>query len=109
MCAILSLFIILAVIVSVLSLTLNFVGLLLTLVVAGFVGWVADEVVPGKLPFGWIGLVAAGLLGSWLGTSIFGRVGPVLADIAILPAVVGAVIVAFGAAIVFRNRKVGRA
>ena len=53
-------------------------GLLIMLFVAGFVGWLADLIVPGQLPYGWLGAIIAGLLGAWLGTALFGTVGPSL-------------------------------
>ena len=79
--------------------TLSLLGLVLTLVVAGLVGWAADAVVPGKLPGGWLGAVLAGIVGGWLGHLLFGALrlpgGPVIADVALLPAFVGAVVIAF--------------
>ena len=74
--------------------------LLLMLIIAGVVGWLADVVVPGRLPWGWLGAILAGLVGSWLGVwllGIFGlgHVGPTIADVPIIPAFVGAVVLAF--------------
>ena len=97
-------------IVVVAVLTASLVRLVLFLVVAGLVGWVADYVVPGELPFGWIGAIAAGLLGSWLGALLLGpivRSVPILnlsiAGIHIFPAIVGAIVVAFVASLVFHR------
>lgn len=70
------------------------IGLLLALLVAGLVGALADKLVPGRLPYGWAGAVAAGLLGAWLGTLVLGRMGPSLFGLPLLPAFVGAVVVA---------------
>ena len=50
-------------------------GLLLTLLVAGLVGWAADMVVPGRLPGGWIGAVLAGLIGGFIGRMLFHALG----------------------------------
>ena len=77
-----------------LSLTLT--HLLLTLAVAGLVGWLADLVVPGELPYGWLGAVAAGVIGGWVGQLILGRLGPSLFGVYLLPTFVGAVILAAG-------------
>jgi uncharacterized membrane protein YeaQ/YmgE (transglycosylase-associated protein family) len=74
------------------------VGLILTLVVAGLVGWAADLVVPGHLPGGWLGSVLAGLVGGLIGTWLF-RVLNIhdpaftLFRIDLIPAFVGAVII----------------
>ena len=59
-------------------LTFNLFHLVLTLAVAGFVGWLADLIVPGELPYGWLGAVAAGIVGGGLGTLILGSLGPSL-------------------------------
>ena len=85
--------------------TVSLVGLLITLVVAGLVGWLADRVVPGELPYGWLGAIAAGLLGSWLGGWLFDGFGPDIGGIALIPAFVGAVILAFVADIFMRTRQ----
>lgn len=75
-------------------LTLTVTHLLLTLAVAGFVGWLADLVVPGELPYGWLGAVAAGAIGGWVGQIILGRAGPSLFGVYLVPTFVGAVILA---------------
>jgi uncharacterized membrane protein YeaQ/YmgE (transglycosylase-associated protein family) len=81
-------------------LTFNLFHLVLTLAVAGFVGWVADLAVPGELPYGWLGAVAAGVLGGWLGSLVLGSFGPSLFGVNILPTFVGAAVLAFGAEVV---------
>jgi uncharacterized membrane protein YeaQ/YmgE (transglycosylase-associated protein family) len=82
------------------SATSGFLGLVLHLVMAGVIGVLADRAVPGRLPWGWIGAVVAGLLGSWLGVLLIGRVGPSLFGVPLLPALVGALILAVVAALV---------
>ena len=77
------------------SLTLSLLGLLVMLLVAGFIGWLADLIVPGEMPYGWLGAIVAGLLGAFIGTLLIGRVGPVVAGIPFFPALLGAIIVAF--------------
>lgn len=74
--------------------TSGLIHLALQLFMAGLVGALADAVVPGKLPWGWVGAVLAGLLGSWLGTMLIGRVGPSLFGVPVVPGFVGAVILA---------------
>lgn len=75
--------------------TFNLIPLLLMLLMAGFVGWLADRVVPGELPWGWLGAIFAGLLGGWLGTWVLGPLGPELFGIRIIPAFLGAAVLAF--------------
>ncbi len=75
--------------------TANIIGVAITLFIAGLVGWLAESILPGpRLPYGWLGAVLAGLVGSWIGSALMGHVGPVLARIPIVPAIVGAIIVA---------------
>jgi len=75
--------------------TFSVLGVLVTLAIAAIVGFIADRIVPGRLPYGWAGAMVAGLLGSWVGSLLLGRVGPEIARIPIIPAIAGAVIVAF--------------
>lgn len=76
------------------SLALSLVGTVLMLFIAGVVGWLADRIVPGELPYGFLGAVLAGLVGSWIGQLILGDFGPSLFGIELIPALAGAVIVA---------------
>jgi uncharacterized membrane protein YeaQ/YmgE (transglycosylase-associated protein family) len=81
-------------------LTAGLLGLILYLVIAGLVGWLATLIVPARWPLGWIGAIAAGLLGSWLGVWVMGQlglggqVGPVVFGVPVIPAFVGALILA---------------
>ncbi|MCC7367180.1 MAG: GlsB/YeaQ/YmgE family stress response membrane protein [Chloroflexi bacterium] len=80
------------------------VGFLLTLLVAGLVGWAADAVVPGTLPGGWIGAVLAGIIGGFLGTLLLGKIGPTIFDINIIPAFIGAAAIAVAAELTMGSR-----
>jgi uncharacterized membrane protein YeaQ/YmgE (transglycosylase-associated protein family) len=87
------------------------IGLLLTLIVAGLVGWAADMVVPGKLPGGWIGAVLTGIIGGFIGAWLFKVLGIhdpgfTLFGVDLIPAFVGAVIVAFAAELFTTRRPV---
>lgn len=85
-------------------LTFTLLGFLLTLLVAGLVGWAADAVVPGKLPGGWIGAVLAGIVGGFIGTLALGRIGPTIFDVNVIPAFIGAAVIAVGAELAFGSR-----
>jgi uncharacterized membrane protein YeaQ/YmgE (transglycosylase-associated protein family) len=76
--------------------TAHVVGLALYLLMAGAVGALADAVVPGRLPYGWLGAVLAGIVGSWLGVLLIPRFGPHIFGFPVVPGFVGAVILAFG-------------
>ena len=76
-------------------LSFGLIGVLLHLFMAGLVGALADAVVPGRLPWGWLGAILAGLAGSWLGVLLIGHYGPILFGVPIIPGFVGALILAF--------------
>src|SRR5215207_6477377 len=86
------------------GLTFGLVGLLMTLVVSGLVGWAADAVVPGQLPGGWLGAVLAGIIGGFLGTLLLGKIGPTIFDINIIPAFIGAALIAVVAELTMGSR-----
>ena len=86
---------IVAFLVLLLLIGFNLLGVLLMLVVAGLVGVLADAIVPGRLPWGFLGAILAGLVGSWLGVALFGEIGPTIFGIPIISAFIGALIVAF--------------
>ena len=82
------------VIVVGIAITAGLVRLALMLFVAGFVGWLADLIVPGRLPYGWLGAILAGLVGGWLGHLLIGPVGPSFFGVRFVPALLGAIILA---------------
>src|SRR5438552_12451651 len=90
-----ALFVLLLLLSAAMALTFGVVHLMGTLAVAGMVGWIADLVVPGDLPYGWLGAVVAGLVGGWLGALVLGNVGPQLFGVHLIPAVLGAALLAF--------------
>jgi uncharacterized membrane protein YeaQ/YmgE (transglycosylase-associated protein family) len=86
------------------------IGLLLTLIMAGLVGWAADAVVPGRLPGGWFGAVLSGLIGGIIGTWLFRVLGIhdpgfLLFGIDLIPAFVGAVVIAVAAQMLSNRRR----
>ena len=96
---------VLAVVLGALTwLTFTLVGFLLTIAVAGLVGWAADAVIPGRLPGGWLGAVLAGIVGGFIGTLALGRIGPTVFDINIIPAFIGAAVIAVVAELAVGSR-----
>ena len=85
-------------------LTFTLVGFLMTIVVAGLVGWAADAVVPGRLPGGWLGAVLAGIVGGFMGTLLLGKVGPTIFSINLIPAFIGAAVIAVAAELAVGSR-----
>jgi len=106
------LFIVVAVILgwAFFAVTFSLIGLVLTLIVAGIVGWLADQVVPGRLPGGWLGAVLAGLIGGFIGGLLFQALGINtglrLAGVELIPAFVGAVLVAIAAEAFTSRRRI---
>jgi uncharacterized membrane protein YeaQ/YmgE (transglycosylase-associated protein family) len=89
--------------------TVGLIGLAMTLLVAGVIGWAADQIIPGRLPGGWLGAVLAGILGGFVGHLVFallniGRIGPVIFGVDVVPAFVGAVLIAIVAEILTTRR-----
>ena len=85
-------------------LTFSLVGLVLTLFMAGLVGWAADAIIPGRLPGGWIGAVLAGIVGGFLGSLVLGSFGPSLFGVRIIPAFAGALVIAVAAELTIGSR-----
>ena len=74
-------------------------GLIIFLVIAAAVGWVADLIIPGKMPYGWIGGIVAAIIGGLLGGWLLGGWGPWVGGPGftyyIIPGLIGTIIFAF--------------
>lgn len=64
-----------------------------SLIVGAFIGWIGSLITNKDRSMGWIKNIIAGLIGSAVGQSLFGYWGPRLADMALIPSILGAVIV----------------
>lgn len=62
------------------------------LIVGGVIGLIAGALTGRGQSMGWIANILAGLVGSFVGQAMFGEWGPQVADMAIVPSVLGAVI-----------------
>lgn len=51
-------------------------SLLITLVLAGLVGWIASKIMHTDAQMGWIANVVVGIIGGLLGTTLFGFIAP---------------------------------
>lgn len=67
-------------------------GLIWSLIVGGLIGVIAGAIVGKGRSMGIIANVVAGLVGSSLGQGLFGHWGPSVAGMAIIPSIIGAVI-----------------
>lgn len=67
-------------------------SLLWTLIIGGLIGSIAGSITK-KGSTGWIANIASGIIGSWVGHTLLGSWGPSLAGMALIPSILGAVIV----------------
>ncbi|HLQ75318.1 MAG TPA: GlsB/YeaQ/YmgE family stress response membrane protein [Alloiococcus sp.] len=69
------------------------IGLLISLIVGGIVGALAQNVMKKNVPGGIIGNIIIGFLGSSLGGFLLGDFGPAISGFAIIPAIIGAILI----------------
>lgn len=67
-------------------------GLIWTLIVGAVIGAIAGAITSRGVAMGWISNIIAGLIGSWLGESLLGSWGPSLAGMALIPSIIGAIV-----------------
>ena len=64
-----------------------------SIIVGAIIGAIAGAITKEGKSMGFIANIIAGLVGSSVGQSVFGYWGPSLADMALVPSILGAVIV----------------
>ena len=64
-----------------------------SLIVGALIGLIAGATTKKGSSMGWISNILAGLVGSFVGQALLGTWGPSLAGMALIPSIVGAVIV----------------
>lgn len=67
-------------------------GLIWTLIVGAVIGAIAGAITSRGAAMGWISNIIAGLIGSCLGESLLGSWGPSLAGMALIPSIIGAIV-----------------
>ncbi|MEX2803577.1 GlsB/YeaQ/YmgE family stress response membrane protein [Streptococcus sp. H31] len=77
--------------------------MLWSIIIGALIGVAAGALTKEGGSMGWIANIAAGLIGSAVGQALFGTWGPSLAGMALVPSILGAVIVVTVAAF-FLNR-----
>jgi len=86
---------------------MGILSFILMLIVATVCAWIAEMFVPGRVPGGLFASAIVGLIGAWIGGSLFGHFGPSLASVSLLPTIIGSAILVFGFALLsggFRRR-----
>jgi uncharacterized membrane protein YeaQ/YmgE (transglycosylase-associated protein family) len=71
------------------------IGFLVSLVVGGLIGFIAEQIMNRDVPGGILGNIILGFLGSWLGGMLLGEWGWVIGGFAVFPAIIGAVVLVF--------------
>ncbi|MCH4168991.1 MAG: GlsB/YeaQ/YmgE family stress response membrane protein [Streptococcaceae bacterium] len=67
-------------------------GWIWSLIVGAIIGVIAGAITKKGESMGWIANIIAGLIGSAIGQALFGSWGPSLAGMALIPSILGAVI-----------------
>ncbi|MDN6640288.1 MAG: GlsB/YeaQ/YmgE family stress response membrane protein [Tetragenococcus sp.] len=78
-------------------------GFIWSLIVGGIIGVIAGAVTKRGAAMGIIANVVAGLVGSALGQTLLGSWGPTLAGMALIPSIIGAIILVIAVSF-FLNR-----
>lgn len=82
---------------------MDILGLLVFLLVAAVCAWIGEAIAPGSIPGGFFASAIVGVIGAWIGTSLFGHFGPDIGGIAVLPAIIGSALCVFGMALLSRG------
>ncbi|MBO2708158.1 GlsB/YeaQ/YmgE family stress response membrane protein [Lactiplantibacillus plantarum] len=80
-------------------------GWLWSLIVGGVIGALAGAITSHDVPMGIIGNIIAGLVGAWIGQALLGTWGPSLAGMALVPSILGAIILVLIVSAIFGMRK----
>ncbi|MBU7592338.1 GlsB/YeaQ/YmgE family stress response membrane protein [Metabacillus halosaccharovorans] len=84
-----------------------------SLIVGGIIGWIAGLIARRDIPGGILGNIIAGFVGAWLGTLVFGNIGPEIGGFDIIPAIIGSIVFVLILSFIMRkvsnNRKHGHA
>ena len=83
---------------------MSILGFILFLFVAAACAWIAESLVPGNVPGGFLVSAIVGIIGAWIGGSMVGNIGPSLAGVSVLPAILGSAVLVFGLALISRGR-----
>ncbi|MGT2934718.1 GlsB/YeaQ/YmgE family stress response membrane protein [Streptococcus castoreus] len=78
-------------------------GLIWTLLVGALIGVIAGVLTKKGGSMGWVANIAAGLIGSYVGQALLGSWGISLAGMALIPSIIGAVIVVVMTSFVLRK------
>ena len=74
-------------------------GLIGMIIALSVIGWVIDLIVPGRMPYGWLGGIGAAIVGGLIGGFLFPQFGPAFTfagwTLAFIPSLLGGIIFGF--------------
>lgn len=82
---------------------MSILSFLLFLVVAAVCAGIAEYLVPGQVPGGFLTLAVVGVIGAWIGGNLFGTIGPSIYGVTLIPTILGAAILVFVLSLVSRS------
>lgn len=74
---------------------MSIIGFLCYLLVAAVSAFIAERMVPGVIPGGFLTAAVVGIIGAWVGGNMMGHFGPDLAGIALIPCILGSALLIF--------------
>jgi uncharacterized membrane protein YeaQ/YmgE (transglycosylase-associated protein family) len=88
---------------------MGILSFLLFLIVAAACAFIAERLVPNKMPGGFFVSAIVGIIGAWIGGSMVGHIGPDLAGVSLVPAILGSAVFVFAVSLIsggLRSRRV---
>ena len=82
---------------------MDVIAFILFLVVAASCAWIAECLIPGLVPGGFLVTAIVGVIGAWIGGTLVGHFGPELESVSLVPTIIGSAILVFGLAVLSRG------
>ncbi|AWB45978.1 GlsB/YeaQ/YmgE family stress response membrane protein [Paenibacillus sp. CAA11] len=70
-------------------------GIIISILMAAIIGIIGEALAGHDIPGGALASIIAGFAGAWTGAWLFGNVGPVIGQFAVIPAIIGAALFVF--------------
>jgi uncharacterized membrane protein YeaQ/YmgE (transglycosylase-associated protein family) len=88
---------------------MGLLSLIIFLIVAAVCALIAEKLVPGTIPGGFLTAAVFGVIGAWVGGSLLGSMGPALGGVALVPCIAGSALLVFLLSIMSHGYKRSRA
>ncbi len=86
---------------------MGIIAIICYLVVAAVCAYLAERLVPGTIPGGFLTSAIVGIIGAWVGGSLIGHFGPDLGGVALVPCILGSAILVFVVSLCSRGLRRG--